>query len=86
MPISPIHAVPARAGRFAAAVAWCSDVLRNWRLQRRVRLTAQALAHLDDRTLHDIGFDRSDIAAVSAELHRQCQPTFARTALAIRRG
>jgi uncharacterized protein YjiS (DUF1127 family) len=84
MLFSPIHLVPAGAGRLAAA-AWCSDVLRNWRLQRRVRRTAQTLSLLDDRTLRDIGFDRSDIAAVSAELHGQCQPTFVRTAPAVRR-
>jgi len=86
MYISNPHAVPVRDGRFDAAAAWCAKVVRQWRVQRRIRATAQALARLDDRALHDIGFDRSDIAAVSAELHGQCQPTFVRTALATTRG
>jgi uncharacterized protein YjiS (DUF1127 family) len=36
---------------------------------RQVSATARALEHLDDRLLHDIGLDRSELLSAAAELH-----------------
>jgi uncharacterized protein YjiS (DUF1127 family) len=38
-----------------------------YRQRREARAIYDALRHLDDRTLHDLGFDRSEIASVAAE-------------------
>jgi uncharacterized protein YjiS (DUF1127 family) len=46
-----------------------ADALRGWRARGQARRTARALADLDDRTLHDLGFHRCQIGAVSAEVH-----------------
>ena len=38
-----------------------------YRQRRRVMATREALEQLDDRVLHDLGFDRSEIPSVAAE-------------------
>lgn len=50
-----------RASRIAAVIAagW-----REWRLRRRLKATVYTLHGLDDRTLADIGIDRSEIELV----------------------
>ncbi len=36
--------------------------------RRRARLTYDALRQLDDRMLHDLGFDRSEMTSIAAEI------------------
>lgn len=47
----------------AAARRW----IGRYRERRRAAAAREALRELDDRTLHDIGLDRSEIASVTAE-------------------
>ncbi|WP_280152006.1 DUF1127 domain-containing protein [Piscinibacter sp. XHJ-5] len=46
-----------------------AEAVRGWRAREQARRTARALADLDDRTLHDLGFHRCEVGAVSAEVH-----------------
>ena len=39
-----------------------------YRQRRKARATYDALRHLDDRMLRDLGFDRSEITSVAAEI------------------
>ena len=41
--------------------------LARYRQRRKARATYDALRHLDDRMLRDLGFDRSEITSVAAE-------------------
>jgi len=52
------------------------------RQRRRAAEIHDALRRFDDRTLHDIGFDRSEIASVAAELTGSAEPTRVRATLA----
>lgn len=70
------------AGWYAHLFSRCARWLRRWLMRRQAGRTVRALASLDDRTLHDLGLGRSDIASVSAELHGLCPRTFVRTASA----
>jgi uncharacterized protein YjiS (DUF1127 family) len=45
-----------------------AQAVQRWRIQRDAHVTRRALAQLDDRTLHDLGFHRSEIGSVAAEL------------------
>lgn len=74
------RSLPAGGGAFATATTWFFATLRDWRARLGARRSAQALAHLDDRTLRDLGYDRSEITGVSAELHGLCDTTYARFA------
>jgi len=56
---------PAAAGVFARLI---SRVLDAWQRQRQDRATLRTLNSLDDRTLHDLGFHRSEIGSISAEI------------------
>ncbi|GAB4394155.1 MAG: hypothetical protein Tsb0032_16700 [Kiloniellaceae bacterium] len=78
-PVSPFGAAPshtlrqslsARAGRFLAKVLRRCEAPR--RDKRRIRKTVVELSKLDDRTLRDIGLDRTTIigAAQDAEERR----------------
>ena len=62
----------ARAARFS--LAWLRNVLRRalvrYRQHRVAAETMRALRALDDRTLHDLGYDRSQIQSVAIELSR----------------
>ncbi|HUH95335.1 MAG TPA: DUF1127 domain-containing protein [Casimicrobiaceae bacterium] len=55
----------------AAMVDEIAAATRRWivryREHRRAAAAREALRELDDRTLHDIGLDRSEIASVTAE-------------------
>ncbi len=48
-----------------------SNAYRRWLRARQTRATARALDLLDDRLLHDIGLDRSEVLSIAAELHGQ---------------
>ena len=56
---------------FASAIGAAIEIVREANARRRRRRQANAirdaLHELDDRTLHDLGFDRSEIASVAAE-------------------
>ena len=43
-----------------------SRIWSGWLLRRAVRATEKALLRLDDRMLHDIGLERSEIMSVAA--------------------
>jgi uncharacterized protein YjiS (DUF1127 family) len=43
------------------------DMAERYRRSRRESAAREALSQLDDRTLHDLGIDRSEIASVAAE-------------------
>jgi uncharacterized protein YjiS (DUF1127 family) len=43
------------------------DMAERYRRSRRESAAREALYQLDDRTLHDLGIDRSEIASVAAE-------------------
>jgi uncharacterized protein YjiS (DUF1127 family) len=43
--------------------------------RRRSRAIYDTLRELDDRTLHDIGFERSEIGSVTAEMTRKAEQT-----------
>ena len=43
------------------------DMAERYRRRRRESAAREALSQLDDRTLHDLGIDRSEIASVAAE-------------------
>jgi uncharacterized protein YjiS (DUF1127 family) len=47
-----------------SVVAW-------WKRRREASATYAALAELDARTLHDLGFDRSELSSVAAEIAGQ---------------
>ena len=65
--------------RAAAAIARRAHA----RYQRRRHTGAiyDALRQLDDRTLRDVGFDRSEIASVAAEVTGEAEPTRVRALL-----
>ncbi|MCE9657835.1 MAG: DUF1127 domain-containing protein [Burkholderiales bacterium] len=56
---------PTAAAFFARLSA---RVLDAWRRQRLHRATVETLSSLDDRTLRDLGFHRSEIGSISAEI------------------
>jgi uncharacterized protein YjiS (DUF1127 family) len=47
-------------------VGWGFRKLDNYRQQRRYRNTVRRLSALDDRTLHDIGLERSEITSYAS--------------------
>lgn len=54
-------------------------------LQRRhAKLTYDALRQLDDRTLHDLGFDRSEMTSVAAEVAAEAEYSRVRALLSSR--
>lgn len=71
--------LPAQPGILATARLALAEAQRRWAARRGARLTAEALDELDDRTLRDLGVDRSGIGAVSVELHGLRCPTLRRT-------
>lgn len=62
---------PAALPLRAAADAWraldrrFSGCAAAWRRHRDARATAQALGRLDDRTLSDLGFHRSELSSIA---------------------
>lgn len=71
--------LPVQPGILATARLALAEAQRRWAARREARPTAEALADLDDRALHGLGFDRSGIDAVSIELHGLRRPSLRRT-------
>ena len=71
---APPGAVPL-AGLTASPIAALIDA---WRRQRRHRATLQTLRALDDRTLRDLGFHRSEIGALAGEIGGRAEITYVR--------
>lgn len=69
-----VHLVAAAVRRAVAA----------WRRQRDEHATYQALSGLDQRTLRDIGIDRSEARSVAAELGGRADRTRARALMTLR--
>jgi uncharacterized protein YjiS (DUF1127 family) len=71
-----------RPSGISALLAACRgvvrDVLADWRDRRQIRTTRLALMNLDDATLRDIGFVRSEVESVAAEAHGAVAVTRAR--------
>jgi len=59
--------------------AFARQSLARHRQRRRARNTYDALRQLDDRTLRDLGFDRSEIRSVVAEMTGEAERTRVRT-------
>lgn len=66
-----LAAIARRALR--AVTETLSQAHEAWMRHRQARATAQALGLLDDRLLHDIGLDRSELSSAAAELHGQAE-------------
>jgi uncharacterized protein YjiS (DUF1127 family) len=62
-----------------ALAAFARQSLARHRQRRRARSTYDALRQLDDHTLRDLGFDRSEIRSVAAEITREMERTRVRT-------
>ena len=58
-----------------AFAAIARHALARHRQRRRARSTYDALRQLDDRTLRDLGFHRSEIRSVAAEITREVERT-----------
>ena len=66
---------PAKAGPFARFVAQLTEA---WRRNSLSRATARTLQSLDDRTLHDLGFHRSEIRGLVAEIDGRAEASHVR--------
>jgi uncharacterized protein YjiS (DUF1127 family) len=67
--VEAIRAVGAIVGAIA------SRALARYRQRRQARAIYDALRQLDDRTLHDLGFDRSELRSVVAEVTGKAERT-----------
>ena len=68
-----VHAMIVAALR--AARAFARKALARHRQRQQAQAIRDALDQLDDRTLHDLGFDRLEIASVAAEATGQAEVT-----------
>ena len=66
---------PVAAGTFARFAA---ELIGAWRRNSLRRATVQTLHALDDRTLHDLGFHRSEIGGLAAEIGGQAEASYIR--------
>ena len=81
---------PGRLARIAqprgqGAVAVLQQFFAAWKRRRLARQTLIALHKLDARTLRDLGFDRSELVSVAAEVSGDAEVTRARLMLAVHR-
>ena len=58
-----------------AAAAFARRALTRYRQRRHAGAAYDALRQLDDRALHDLGLDRSEITSVAAELAGETERT-----------
>lgn len=72
------------AATLQAAGAMARQMLAEWKRRRQTRDTYLALRALDARALRDLGFDRSEILSVAAEVIGDADPTRARSVQALR--
>ena len=56
-------------------IEWVGRISARYRQHRRAMETRAELAQLDDRVLHDLGFDRSEIASIAAEANGDAEHT-----------
>ena len=80
---------PNRLARMAEATLRTVGVVArrmcaSWQRQRLARSTYVALSELDTRTLRDLGFDRSEISSVAAEVAGAIESTRAHSAQTVR--
>lgn len=68
----------------AAASAAAQRLRASWAQARSARATYRALCDLDDRALHDIGLDRSEMRSVAAEIAGQADRTRAQALRTLR--
>jgi uncharacterized protein YjiS (DUF1127 family) len=64
-----------------AVGAFARQAYVRYRQHREASALRDALRQLDDRTLHDLGFDRSEISSVAAEFTREAESTRLRVLL-----
>jgi len=62
-----------------AIVAAATRIQGEWTRRQQDRATRDALRRLDDHTLRDLGFDRSEIGSVAAEIASRADRTRVRT-------
>ena len=85
------RAVPARRPAPLGVVGRVFRALRKrvaalaaaWRRARDARATDEALQSLDDRALHDLGLDRSEISSLATRAGRRGDPTRVRMSHAL---
>lgn len=63
------------AAALRGVLAWLRAVDERRRQRREAREVYDALRGLDDRTLHDLGFSRSELTSVASEASGQATPT-----------
>lgn len=68
--LAPTLAWVAR-GALRALASRLSGAYADWTRHRKIRITARLLNQLDDRTLHDLALNRSELLSVAAEVHGQ---------------
>lgn len=61
-----------------ALTAVVRRAVADWKRRRQARATYDALNELDSRMLRDLGFDRSEIGSIAAEVAGGCELTRAR--------
>ena len=71
------------AGGLRALLARLAAALSRRRRHGRARQLSLTLAQLDDRTLHDLGFDRSQLRSIGSELHGLADLTLRRAVPAL---
>jgi len=87
--LHPLHLpVPPAAGFLAGLnphpiIRPIAALIDAWRRQRMHRATFQTLHSLDDRTLRDLGFHRSEIGGIAAEIGGRTEITTVRAQLAL---
>jgi uncharacterized protein YjiS (DUF1127 family) len=64
-----------------AVGAFARRAYARYRQRREASALRDTLRQLDDRMLHDLGFDRSEISSVAAEFTREAESTRLRVLL-----